>query len=619
MKKIKLYTVIIPAALLMLSGCNGGSAPRATSDSVYGRLISSSVAPVNSVMIPMMANGMLSMESAESQFSRVILCSGEVESSHCQQNIAYINAHAESFGLEEVNGAATYLSDKATAAGVGGVKFDAITYNTPGVPYAYANAPANETVSGLVILPTDANGNLLPANRIKGVVLYYHQTVISKGGVPSGYSNHSSIDDAETFATQYRLAAIYGMSGYIVVAPDYIGQGVDVNTVHPYAVFPKQNALSGIYMVKAVDTFLQNQYNFNFTQMTNPNLYIASYSEGGGYALKASQLIQTTSADVIANTGLTLKRTVGSSGAYDLSGTMTNFMFAEVKNQLGADPNANPWSVSPGCDPSEQGGNGLCDDAFGTLPDVPGVNQVLAQYQMASGKPVLTAYLTNALINYYFAPSAYKLFYKPDFANFTNCLNFAGVASPDYSLPFTACSNLTNGVPYKIWDIFNNNGLNALQIATLLVAGAAGTENFLIGPNRDVLSLILDEGVGNNTYNNSNSFAAGSVLQDKTMLNLISLGNTYNWTTSSPITIINLKYDSIVPKRNSDIACGRVSGMPGIQTTNPNDLNCIELDNSQMWSDITLTDDFVKPEYLNHGNAEAVVNMIALHQMENTP
>jgi hypothetical protein len=613
MKKLKLYTVVIPAALIMLSGCNGGSAPRGTPDSVYGKLISGGSAPANSMMNNIESHGMLPMASANSNFQQYILCSGEVESTHCQQNISYINSHPESFGL--ISTANNYLPDRAGQAGVGGVKFDAITYNTPGVPYAYANAPANETVSGLIILPTDGNGNPLPASQIKGVVLYYHQTVISKGGVPSGYSNNRPIDMQGTFTTQFLLGSIYGMSGYIVIAPDYIGQGVDVNTVHPYAIFPKENALSGIYMVKAVDTYLQKQYGLSFNELPNPNLFIASYSEGGGYALKASQLIQTTSANIIANTGLTLKRTVGSSGAYDVSGTMTPFMFSEVKNQLGA--GANQWSVSPGCDPSEQQSNNLCDDSFSVLPDVPGINQVLAQYQMASGKPVLTAYLTNSLINYYFSPAAYNLFYKPDFANLNACLNLNAISGNDnFALSIASCDYITSGVHYKVTDLFNNNGLDALQIATLLVTGAAGTEKFLIGQNTTIFDLIVDEGAGANTYNSADTFATGAVENDQTMLGLIAIGNTYHWTTSSPITIINLKYDSIVPKRNSQIACNQVPGIAGIQTTGNGSLHCMEVDNSQMWSDIALNSSFVKPEYLNHGNAEAVVNMIALHEME---
>lgn len=35
-------------------------------------------------------------------------------------------------------------------------------------------------------------------------------------------------------------AGVYAANGYIVVAPDYIGQGDDYKNYHPYVLYPKQ-------------------------------------------------------------------------------------------------------------------------------------------------------------------------------------------------------------------------------------------------------------------------------------------------------------------------------------------------------------------------------------------
>lgn len=61
----------------------------------------------------------------------------------------------------------------------------------------------------------------------KGVILYYHPTVFDNAGVPSNFSK----DNQTSLIFDVTYAAIYVANGYIVVAPDYIGQGDDYKII----------------------------------------------------------------------------------------------------------------------------------------------------------------------------------------------------------------------------------------------------------------------------------------------------------------------------------------------------------------------------------------------------
>lgn len=170
----------------------------------------------------------------------------------------------------------------------------------------------NRAVSGGVIIPN------LPESQIKGVVLYYHETEVSKKNAPSCFHNpptlkaYCSSDDIQTYGEE--LGGIIAASGYIVVMPDYIGLGFDRNIMHPYVLYPEVNALSGLYMLQATNMMLA-KLGYQTEVM---NLYITGFSEGGAYALWASNMLQNISPNFLSNTQFKLKATVGMSGAYDL-------------------------------------------------------------------------------------------------------------------------------------------------------------------------------------------------------------------------------------------------------------------------------------------------------------
>ncbi|MCX8515171.1 MAG: hypothetical protein ORN24_06340 [Burkholderiales bacterium] len=616
----KLLCLLFVILSLGLSGCEIGSTNR--TNNYYGQLISGENAPVNAIFTQLNlieSGNILLSQKANSYFESGVICANEADPTYCQVNESFVNNNESLFGLESNTTVANYVTNNATNAGVGGTKFDRITYTTAPIKFnsAYKGQPNPEVVSGLVVLPTDANGKVLPESMIKGVVIYYHLTLASKSGVPSGFGNKSSTDNQLTFAVQYSLASIYGMSGYIVVAPDYIGQGVDVNNPHPYAVFSSQNALSGIYMLPALNTYLKQAYNFNLNALAHPNLYITSYSEGGGYALKASQLIQTSAQSVVNSVGLNLKRTIGGSGAYDISNTLLGFEFANIANSI----ESNPWSVSPGCNPAEVG-NTLCNDNVtigGVSVNSPGINQFLAQYQLILPKPALAAYLSDTLVNY-FGANIDSIYESSAAIELTNCLNpNTLLASLTESFTYINCNSLFNTTNLNLSNIFSNNGLDNSKIFGVLVYNAMALKPnpYFIGPNSNSTTAVLADISAGNSYNSIANIVSHSFFESDQLISLFKTnGDTYNWTTSSPISILYLKYDSTAPNQSSKIACSE-SGIKSAGSQNL--LNCIEVNNSNLWENAAFGGIFNKAEYLSHGTASSIMHMIGLQQMRLDP
>ena len=183
-----------------------------------------------------------------------------------------------------------------------------ILYTTKGVNNE------SETVSGGIFVP-----NIAP-NKIKGVILFFHPTFFSKTSTPS-YSPKGAVDQA--------LAALFVTSGYIVVAPDYVGMGYNKKVFHPYILYPQTNAQDGLSMLKAANSFLAAN---GFITSHSLPLFVTGYSEGAAYALWFSRLYQEQ-ADfkrAVDSTSFNLKMIVPISGAYSLSGVMYNFLFSDI-------------------------------------------------------------------------------------------------------------------------------------------------------------------------------------------------------------------------------------------------------------------------------------------------
>ena len=283
------------------------------------------------------------------------------------------------------------------------------------------NSPV--TVSGGMAIP-----EIAPAS-IKGIILYFHGTTTQRTNVPSNFTTTTN----STYTDGILLASVWASQGYIVVMPDYIGLGDDTTHVHPYVVYPTQNAQTGFAMLKAARSVLTSKYQIT----ANLPLYITGYSEGGAYALQAAHLMQRNPG-YASDLNVKLKAAVPLSGFFDLSGTGLPYLFYNM------DPSQtnNPW-FSP--DPTES----------------------------IASKPFLSAYLSLSFANYSnTAPTDIlaNSFYNYTCANnTTNCGNLDGLyfTNPQYSgYDTTVIAIADSQAEIAGWGVFTNNAITPLLTAT---------------------------------------------------------------------------------------------------------------------------------------------------------
>jgi hypothetical protein len=199
--------------------------------------------------------------------------------------------------------------------GITQVSFQSLEYET-NVPLPGGNR--NFHVSGGLLLPQG-----ITKSQLKGVVVYFHGTTFSKAQVPSNYgANGETRLMAELFASQ----------GYAVVMPDYVGQGIDSQNVHPYVVYPKVSARTAVDMLAAVKTRLMATYGIVAGDPAL-KLFSVGYSEGGAYSLWFNQFISSDPS--VLDSLYQLRHSVGIEGAYDLSNVTFGYLFDDVRVALG--------------------------------------------------------------------------------------------------------------------------------------------------------------------------------------------------------------------------------------------------------------------------------------------
>jgi len=172
------------------------------------------------------------------------------------------------------------------------------------------------TVSGGILVPE------LAAKSLKGMILYFHPTTVQRTKVPS---NFVTATNADPNFEGILFAAVWASQGYVVVMPDYVGLGDDTTHVHPYVVYPAQNAQSGLAMVKAARSALASTYDIT----GRLPLYVTGYSEGGAYALEAAHLMQNNSR-YASTLKVKLKIDAPMSGFYDVSDTGLSYLFDNI-------------------------------------------------------------------------------------------------------------------------------------------------------------------------------------------------------------------------------------------------------------------------------------------------
>jgi len=158
-----------------------------------------------------------------------------------------------------------------------------------------------DTVSGLLSVPS-APDMVFP------MAVYNHGTVAERDGVPS----------VEGVAERLLVAAFAG-SGYITVAPDYLGLGVS-DGIHPY-VHAETEARVGRDMIQAVRSWLETEEDIQ----RNEQLFLTGYSQGG----HATQALHR---DLEMNPGdnpLIVTAASHLSGPYSISEVMLGTLFEE--------------------------------------------------------------------------------------------------------------------------------------------------------------------------------------------------------------------------------------------------------------------------------------------------
>ncbi len=425
------------------------------------------------------------------------------------------------------------------------IKAYSIEYNTPG-----QNADSNpsqivRTASGLIIVPQMNTGE-----KLRGVVVYFHPTTFGKNEVPSclgpiasgqgnmssnvpSYCNVTSLDNTGA-ATLAMLSAIYAARGFAVVAPDYVGQGSDWNNVHPYVVYPENNVLSAFNMFPSLRKIL-NDNGVDSTQ--NLPLFITGYSEGGGYALKASQMAQGSAANLLATNNLTLKITSPQEGAYSLVDQM-NFAFNDNNDgmfncSLNSSYNCGNVNMMQGL------------NSESVTPEVLAMNSwnVVSAPSAAGYKPALTSYVLTAAMTYNFnnLSNAYDFAMNPQFWSNINMgggvfANFYQLYSGIYGSKYTG-SKIGGAI---VSNTFNINNYDPVTSPTITSFSALfSTESTVMPPNHY------------GTNNAATSFINQGLTTNPIFQNILANGSTFNWKTSSPINFIHMVYDSAVTVLNT--------------------------------------------------------------------
>lgn len=156
-------------------------------------------------------------------------------------------------------------------------------------------------LSGALFLPRDV--------KARGLVIYYHGTVATRGYVPSRSADYA-INAAVTLVGQ----------GFAVAMPDYVGLG-DSGDVHPYP-FGRLNAWSGIDMIQpSIKAAKDRGYTWG------DKLFISGYSEGGAIAMWATKLLQEQSQH-----GHKVTASAPIAGPYDLTGATAQSIISTQSN-----------------------------------------------------------------------------------------------------------------------------------------------------------------------------------------------------------------------------------------------------------------------------------------------
>lgn len=228
-------------------------------------------------------------------------------------NIDFIKSQDETGNFDLL--ARTILNNPA---GVTAVRHQPVSYSTT-VPLPQGSRTFQ--VSGGVLLPQG-----IARDELRGVIVYFHGTTFSKNQVGSNLNNPETQLSAQVFASQ----------GYVVLIPDYVGQGQDWQNVHPYVLYPRVSAQTAVDMLAAVKPTLLQEY--ALTEQDALKLFSVGYSEGGSYALWFNTYLREFPA--LQDPFYRLTHSVGLEGAYSTSESIYDYLFNDVSKLRG-----NPYRI----------------------------------------------------------------------------------------------------------------------------------------------------------------------------------------------------------------------------------------------------------------------------------
>lgn len=136
---------------------------------------------------------------------------------------------------------------------------------------------------------------------------------------PLGVYNHGTFSDyasmPSNLGTEHMLGVGYAASGYVGVLPDLVGYGESPG--FPNYQHAKSTGTANVDMLRAARHFCATK-----GIELNGQLFITGYSQGGHSAMAAHREIETYYSDEF-----TVTACAPLSGAYDMSGTQTDFIF----------------------------------------------------------------------------------------------------------------------------------------------------------------------------------------------------------------------------------------------------------------------------------------------------
>jgi len=161
--------------------------------------------------------------------------------------------------------------------------------------------------SGLMAVP-------LNLNAAAPLVSYQHGTLVEK-------SESISLPAAQQNGYDSDIVTIMAATGYVVVAPDYLGFG-DSQGLHPY-MHAKSLATAVVDIVRSARAYC-GQEGIGL----NGQLFLGGYSEGGYATMAAHREMETNYPDEFIVTA-----SAPAAGSYDLSGSMLNLFLSDSPYQ----------------------------------------------------------------------------------------------------------------------------------------------------------------------------------------------------------------------------------------------------------------------------------------------